>query len=100
MTGNADADVLVDTTWVAEHIDDPKVCLIEAAYDSENYLPGHTPDALPWTWKEDFQHPLRKDVPDEAGWESLLAGVGISKPTTVVVYVAPVNITPPTPFGF
>ena len=82
-------EILVDTQWVADHLDDPNVRLIEAAYDTEKYDLGHIPGALPWTWNEDFQHPLLKDVPDKEGWESLLARTGIANDTTVVVYGAP-----------
>jgi len=82
-------DILVDTQWVADHLDDPKVRLIEAAYDTEKYDLAHIPGALPWTWQQDFQHPLRKDVPDIAGWQSLVANSGITDDTTVVVYGAP-----------
>ncbi len=89
MTGYSNPDVLVETQWVADHLDDPNVRLIEAAYDNEKYDLAHIPGALPWTWKEDFQHPLNKDVPDKEGWESLLAGAGIGNDTTVVVYGAP-----------
>lgn len=82
-------DILVDTQWVADHLDDPKVRLIEAAYDTEKYDLAHIPGALPWTWKQDFQHPLRKDVPDIAGWQALVGNSGITDDTTLVVYGAP-----------
>ena len=35
MASYAYPDVLVETQWVADHLDDPNVCLIEAAYDTE-----------------------------------------------------------------
>jgi len=89
MTSYADPNVLVETQWVADHLDDPNVRLIEAAYDTENYDLGHISGALPWTWNQDFQHPVRKDVPDKEGWEALLARSGITNDTTVVVYGAP-----------
>jgi thiosulfate/3-mercaptopyruvate sulfurtransferase len=89
MAGYAFPDILVETQWVSNHIDDPNVRLIEAAYDTEKYDLAHIPGALPWTWKQDFQHPLYKDIPDKEGWESLLARTGIAKDTTVVVYGAP-----------
>lgn len=89
MTSYAYRDVLVETQWMADHLDDPDVRLIEAAYDTEIYDLGHIPRALPWTWNQDFQHPVRKDVPDKEGWEALLARSGIGNDTTVVVYGAP-----------
>jgi len=84
-------NVLVETQWVADHLDDPDVRLIESAFNREDYDSGHIPGALAWTWNEDFQHPIRKDIPDKEGWEALLARSGIAKDTTVVVYGAPSN---------
>lgn len=83
--------VLVDPLWVADHLTTPTVRLIESAFDAEDYDSGHIPGALAWTWDEDFQHPLRKDIPDKDGWEALLSRSGISSETTVVVYGAPNN---------
>lgn len=85
----ADPEILVDTQWVADHLEDSSVRFIEAAYDAENYVLGHIPGALPWTWKHDFQHPVRKDIPDKEGWEALLERSGITSDTTVVVYGTP-----------
>jgi len=82
-------DVLVETQWVADNLDDPNIRLIETAFDTEKYELGHIPGALPWTWEKDFQHPVCKDVPDKKGWEALLAHSGIANDTTVIVYGAP-----------
>ena len=60
MASYAYPDVLVETQWVADHLDDPIVRLIEAAYDTEKYDLEHIPGALAWTWKQDFQHPVRE----------------------------------------
>jgi len=89
MAGYAYPDVLVETQWVADHLDDPNVRLIEAAFDPEKYDLVHIPGALPWTWEKDFQHPVRKDIPDKEGWDALLEHSGIANDTTVVVYGAP-----------
>lgn len=89
MAGYAYPDVLVETQWVADHLDDTNVRLIEAAFDTEKYDLAHIPGALPWTWEKDFQHPVRKDIPDKEGWDALLERSGIANDTTVVVYGAP-----------
>ena len=91
MATYAHPHVLVDTQWVASHLNDSNVRLIESAFDTEDYDTGHIPGALAWTWNEDFQHPLRKDIPDKDGWEALLSRSGIANDTTVVVYGAPNN---------
>ena len=91
MPSYAHPDVLVETQWVADHLDDPTIRLIESAYSTEDYDSGHIPGALAWNWAEDFQHPIRKDIPDKGDWESLLARSGITADTTIVVYGAPNN---------
>ncbi len=91
MASYAYPDVLVETHWVADHLDDLNIRLIESAFDREDYDSGHIPGALAWTWNEDFQHPIRKDIPDKEGWEVLLARSGIANDTTIVAYGAPSN---------
>lgn len=44
-------EVLVDTQWVEEHLDDPTLRIVEVDYDSQaNYHLGHIPGAqnIPW----------------------------------------------------
>ena len=100
MAGYANPDVLVETQWVADYLDDLNVRLIEAAYDNEYYDLEHIPGALPWTWKQDFQHPLRKDVPGLEEWESLLVNSGIAfsnfprRPLSPPPFCAAPNATP------
>lgn len=86
MSNFAYPDVLVETAWVEDCLGDPTVRLIEAAFDAEEYGTEHVPGALPWTWSQDFQHPIRKDIPDKEGWEALLSCSGIMPDTTIVTY--------------
>jgi thiosulfate/3-mercaptopyruvate sulfurtransferase len=86
MLGYSHPEVLVDTQWVADHLASPKICVIEVGSDLSNYNSGHIPGAVGWSWSMDFQHPTRKDLPDIAGMEKLLARSGIEKDTTIVVY--------------
>lgn len=91
MANYALPDVLVETDWMEDHLGDPDICVIEAGFDTEQFDQDHMPGASPWTWTEDFQHPVRKDIPDKDGWEGLLGRSGISNDTTVIVYGAPGN---------
>lgn len=91
MVGYAYPDVLVETQWVADRLDDSNVRLIEVAFDRTDYGQGHIPGAQAWAWSEDFQHPVCKDIPDKAGWQTLLARSGIANETTVVLYGASDN---------
>lgn len=88
MTNNSYAhpEVLVDTQWVAEHLDDPTVRLVEVDVDTTAYDSGHIPGAVGWNWQKDTQQPIRRDIPDPAGVEELLSRSGIANDTTVVFY--------------
>jgi thiosulfate/3-mercaptopyruvate sulfurtransferase len=41
-------EVLVDTQWVADHLNDPKVRLVEVDVDTTAYDSGHAPGAIGW----------------------------------------------------
>ena len=76
----------MDTQWAADHLTSHTVRVIEVGYDLSAYNSGHIPGAVGWAWSTDFQHPIRKDLPDKGGIEELLASSGIAKDTTILVY--------------
>ncbi len=79
-------EYLVDTEWVAQHLDDPSVRLVESNEDYLLYETGHIPGAVKVDWFTNLQHPVRRDFLDKAAFEKLCAGLGISNATTVVFY--------------
>lgn len=79
-------EVLVSTDFVADHQDDPQVRLVEVSVDTEAYDSGHIPGAVGWSWKQDTQDTLRRDIPTKAAFEILMSEAGISNDTTVVLY--------------
>ncbi len=83
----AHPEVLVETSWVAEHAKDPKVRVVEVDYDPENaYNQGHIENAgLAW-WKRDINDPLRRDIISRQQFESLMGRLGASNNTTLVLY--------------
>jgi thiosulfate/3-mercaptopyruvate sulfurtransferase len=84
--GYAKSDVLVSTDWVAEHLDDPNVRIIEADEDVLLYDVGHIPGAVKVDWHADLQHPMHRDFIDAEGFNKLAGRLGISRDTTVVFY--------------
>jgi thiosulfate/3-mercaptopyruvate sulfurtransferase len=86
MPGYVHPEILVDTQWVAKHLYDPKVRIVEIGYDYSNYTSGHIPGAVGWAWSTDFQHPIRKDLPSKEGMEELLQQSCVNNDTTIVVY--------------
>jgi thiosulfate/3-mercaptopyruvate sulfurtransferase len=87
-SGYSHPEVLADTQWAAEHLTAPKVRVVEVGFDLSDYNSGHIPGAVGWAWSTDFQHPIRKDVPDKRAMEGLLNRSGIENDTTILVYGA------------
>jgi thiosulfate/3-mercaptopyruvate sulfurtransferase len=84
--GYARPDVLVSTQWVADHLGDPKVRIVESDEDLLLYETGHIPGAVKIDWIDDLNDPLVRDYLDQARMERLLRAKGIGQDTTVVFY--------------
>ncbi|MBO0888368.1 sulfurtransferase [Candidatus Bathyarchaeota archaeon] len=80
-------EVIVDTQWVHEHLNDPKIRIVEVDYDpTANYQLGHVPGAVLFDWRRDLNHPLQRDLPTKEQLEQLLGRNGISNETRIVLY--------------
>jgi thiosulfate/3-mercaptopyruvate sulfurtransferase len=86
MADYAKPDVLVDTKWVEEHLNDPKVRFVESNEDILLYDQGHIPGAVHIDWVADLNDKVRRDYLSKEGFEALAASKGISNDTTVVFY--------------
>ena len=84
--GYANPDVLVSTDWVAAHLDDPNIRLVESNEDILLYDMGHIPGATKIDWHMDLNDPLVRDYIDTAHFEVLMRRNGINNDTTVVFY--------------
>jgi thiosulfate/3-mercaptopyruvate sulfurtransferase len=82
----AHPEYLVDTQWVADHKDDPKVRIVESDEDYLLYETGHIPGAVKVDWFSTLQHPVRRDFLTKAAFEEMCSELGISNDTTVVFY--------------
>jgi thiosulfate/3-mercaptopyruvate sulfurtransferase len=82
----AQPEVLVSTQWVADHLDDPKVRLVESNEDVLLYDTGHIPNAVKIDWFGELNDPVIRDYLDGERFAQLLSAKGISRDTTVVFY--------------
>ena len=83
----AHPEVLVDTNWVDQHKNDPKVRVVEVDYDpTANYALGHVPGSVLIDWKADINDPLTRNIITQQACESLLQRVGVNDDTTLVLY--------------
>jgi thiosulfate/3-mercaptopyruvate sulfurtransferase len=82
----AHPEYLVETDWVASHLKDANVRLIESDEDPLLYAIGHIPGAVQVDWFSTLQHPLRRDFLTKEQFEEVASKLGISNDTTVVFY--------------
>jgi thiosulfate/3-mercaptopyruvate sulfurtransferase len=86
MSGYAHPEVLVETQWVADHLNDPNVRIVESDEDLLLYDTGHIPGAVKIDWVQDLNDPVIRDYLDSERFAALMRAKGISNDTTVVLY--------------
>jgi thiosulfate/3-mercaptopyruvate sulfurtransferase len=84
--GYKQPDVLVSTDWVAEHLNDPKLRLVESNEDTLLYASGHIPGAVHVDWTKDLNDQIRRDYITAKDFEQLMSRIGVTPDTTVVFY--------------
>lgn len=84
--GYSRPEALVSTEWVAAHLGEPGVRLIESNEDPLVYPSGHLPGAVEVDWTRDLNDPLRRDYLDRDGFAALCGRLGIEPATTVIFY--------------
>jgi thiosulfate/3-mercaptopyruvate sulfurtransferase len=79
-------DALVETGWVADHLDDDSIRIVEVDENPALYAEAHIPGAIGFDWKTDLQDQVKRDFlgPEEFG--KLMGSRGISNDHTVVLY--------------
>jgi thiosulfate/3-mercaptopyruvate sulfurtransferase len=82
----AHPESLVSTDWVAEHLTDPKVRIIESNEDVLLYDTGHIPGAVHVDWRKDLNDQTVRDYIDPEGFSKLAESIGITPETTLVFY--------------
>ena len=82
----AHPDVLVSTEWVAGHLAEPGVRLIEVDVDTTAYDSGHLSGAVGWNWQSQLNDRVRRDIPDGKAFAQLMSEAGVTPKTTVVLY--------------
>jgi thiosulfate/3-mercaptopyruvate sulfurtransferase len=84
--GYAQPDVLVSTDWVEQHLNDPKVRIIESNEDTLLYASGHVPGAVHVDWTSDLNDQVRRDYITRDGFAALMSKIGATNDTTIVFY--------------
>src|SRR5215831_11950124 len=85
-TEYAHPDALVSTEWVAAHLADPNVRIVESNEDVLLYDSGHVPGAVHVDWRRDLNGHTIRDYLDPQWFAALTGRIGITPETTVVFY--------------
>jgi thiosulfate/3-mercaptopyruvate sulfurtransferase len=77
---------LVSTDWLAEHLGEPGLVVVESDEDVLLYETGHIPGSVKVDWHTELNDPVTRDYIDGEGFAELLRKKGISRDSTVVFY--------------
>ena len=77
---------LVTTDWLAAHLGEEGLVVVESDEDVLLYETGHIPGAVKVDWHTELNDPVVRDYVDGAGFAELLSRKGISRDDTVVIY--------------
>jgi thiosulfate/3-mercaptopyruvate sulfurtransferase len=79
-------DVLVETQWVEDHLNDDSVRIVEVDENPGLYAEAHIPGAIGFDWKKDLQDQVKRDFLGPQEFGELFGGRGVSNDHTVVLY--------------
>ena len=85
-SGYAHPEALVSTQWVADHLDDQNIRLVESNEDVLLYDTGHIPGAVKVDWVGDLNDPIVRDYLDAESFAKFASSKGIGPDTTVIFY--------------
>jgi thiosulfate/3-mercaptopyruvate sulfurtransferase len=77
---------LVTTQWLADHLGDEGLVVVESDEDVLLYDSGHIPGAVKVDWHTDLNDPVMRDYVDGKRFAEVLGQRGIGRDTTVVFY--------------
>ncbi|NBR68996.1 MAG: sulfurtransferase [Verrucomicrobia bacterium] len=79
-------EALVETEWLAAHLNDPGIRVVESNEDVLLYDTGHIPGAVHIDWRRDLQDALVRDYITPQAFAELCGRNGITPETTVIFY--------------
>jgi len=80
-------EVLVETSWVTDHLNDKGIRIAEVDYDpTANYNLGHIPGAVLLDWQKDMNDPVKRDILSQQLLEEVLGKAGVTSNMKLVLY--------------
>ena len=82
----AHPESIVETEWVAQHLGDDNLRLVEVDVDTTAYDQGHIQGAVGWNWTTQLNDTVSRDILNREQMQRLLGESGIGRNTTLVLY--------------
>jgi thiosulfate/3-mercaptopyruvate sulfurtransferase len=79
-------EVLVETDWLADHLDDDSIRIVEVDENPSLYAEAHIPGAIGFDWKKDLQDQVKRDFLGPQEFGDLFGRRGISNDHQVILY--------------
>ena len=70
-------DVLVDTQWLEDHLNDDSIRIVEVDENPALYAEAHIPGAIGFDWRKDLQDQVRRDFLGPEDFAKLFGGGGV-----------------------
>jgi thiosulfate/3-mercaptopyruvate sulfurtransferase len=86
MTDYAKPDVLVETSWLEDNVDDPSIAIVEVDEDATAYEKGHIPNAVAINWETELHDLPRREFVSSEQLAKLLGDKGVSSDQTIILY--------------
>lgn len=86
LAGYAHPELLVSTDWLAAHLGDEGLVVVESDEDILLYETGHIPGAVKIDWHTDLNDPVQRDFVSGEQFAAMMSQKGISRDSTIVLY--------------
>ena len=79
-------DVLVEPEWLAQHLDDDSIRIVEVDENPALYGEAHIPGAIGFDWRKDLQDQVKRDFLGPEDFGRLFGSRGVSNDHLVILY--------------
>src|SRR3990170_3755530 len=86
MADYVNKEVLVETGWLEQNLDDDSIAILEIDEDTTAYEKGHIPGAISINWETELHDIPRRDFVSSEQLARLLGEKGISSDRTIILY--------------
>ena len=79
-------DVLVETQWLEDHLEDDSIRIVEVDENPALYAEAHIPGAIGFDWKKDLQDQVKRDFLSPEAFGELFGSRGVSNDHQIILY--------------